>query len=298
MKIIVAFSGGKDSQACLIWAVQKYGFKNIRAVFCDTGWEHQDTYNHIKEITEKLNVELITLRSKKFNGFVDMAKKKGRFPSSQARFCTTELKVKPMIDYILSLNDNVIVIQGIRADESKSRSEMQKQCRYFKYYFESYGTDKRGKPKYHTYRKNEVKEFCKNYVDDVLRPVIDWSGGEVMSYIISNGQKPNPLYYQGVKRVGCYPCIMYSHREIKSMITFNPAYIDRLKSAEQEVKRTFFPPSYIPERYQSGIDEKSGKSIPTVSDVIKYIESKNENLDLFETEGKERSCMSFYNICE
>lgn len=42
MKIIVSFSGGKDSQACLIQAANKYGVDKIEAVFCDTGWEHPD----------------------------------------------------------------------------------------------------------------------------------------------------------------------------------------------------------------------------------------------------------------
>ena len=48
MKVVIAFSGGKDSQASLIWAVKKFGTKNIIAVFCDTGWEHPLTYQHIK----------------------------------------------------------------------------------------------------------------------------------------------------------------------------------------------------------------------------------------------------------
>lgn len=43
MKIIVSFSGGKDSQACLIQATKQYGADKIEAVFCDTGWEHPDT---------------------------------------------------------------------------------------------------------------------------------------------------------------------------------------------------------------------------------------------------------------
>lgn len=64
-KIVVSYSGGKDSQASLIWAVNKYGSKNIVAVFCDTGWENQLTYNHIIETTNALSVELITLKSKK-----------------------------------------------------------------------------------------------------------------------------------------------------------------------------------------------------------------------------------------
>ena len=40
MKILISFSGGKDSQACLIKAAHEYGSDKIEAVFCDTGWEH------------------------------------------------------------------------------------------------------------------------------------------------------------------------------------------------------------------------------------------------------------------
>ena len=56
MKIIVSFSGGKDSHACLIEAANKYGADRIEAVFCDTGWEHPLTYEHVKSVCEQLNV--------------------------------------------------------------------------------------------------------------------------------------------------------------------------------------------------------------------------------------------------
>lgn len=138
MKILVLFSGGKDSLASLIYAVKKYGAKNITAVFCDTGWEHEITYKHIKEVCEKIGVELVVLKSSKYKNFVDLAKKKKRFPSTKARFCTEELKTKPMIDYVLSLKEHLLIIQGIRKDESQSRSKMEKQCTYFKYYYEPY----------------------------------------------------------------------------------------------------------------------------------------------------------------
>lgn len=300
LKVLVAFSGGKDSLASLIWTIKESGFKkeSIEAVFCDTGWEHELTYKHINEVVEKLGVKLVTLKSKKYNGFLDLAEKKGRFPSTKARFCTEELKTKPMIDYIIDqCNCNVIIIQGIRSDESKSRSLMDKQCTYFRYYYEPYGYDKNNKPKTHTYRRKEVKKFRENYLDDVLRPVFDWTGQEVMQYILDNGLRPNPLYFQGAKRVGCFPCIMCSHGEIKTMSENHPDYIVRLKNAEKKIGRTFFPPDYISKKYMTRIDEKTGKKIPTVENVIKYVADRNPK-ELFEDENIDRRCMSFYGICE
>lgn len=80
---------------------------------------------------------------------VDLARQKHRCPSARARYCTEELKTKPMTDYILDVvQDNTLIIQGIRAAESSARAKMKTQCTYFKYYFEPYGYDKNGKDVY------------------------------------------------------------------------------------------------------------------------------------------------------
>ena len=159
MKVIVTFSGGKDSLAALLWT-RKHITKNFTTVFCDTGWEHPLTYEYINRIADKLHLDLVTLKSKKYDGMVDLARHKKRWPSTRARFCTQELKTKPCIDFVLDeVHDNMLMIQGIRAAESASRAKMQAQCTFFKYYFEPYGYDKKGKPKKHTYRGKAVRAF-------------------------------------------------------------------------------------------------------------------------------------------
>ena len=118
MKVIVSFSGGKDSLASLLW-VRNNLTKDFITVFCDTGWEHPLTYKYIEEVQEQLGLNLITVKSKKFNGMVDLTKKKSRWPSSQRRFCTSELKTIPMIDYILDeVNDDVLIIQSSASNSS------------------------------------------------------------------------------------------------------------------------------------------------------------------------------------
>lgn len=102
---------------------------NLIAVFCDTGWEHPDTYKHVNDVCLQMGVRLITLKSK--YDFVSLAVHKKRFPSTNARFCTSELKMKPMIDYVLSLKESCIIIQGIRAGESTARAAMEEECMYF-----------------------------------------------------------------------------------------------------------------------------------------------------------------------
>lgn len=305
-------------------------------VFCDTGWEHEVTYRHVEYICEALNVKLVTLESKEYDGFVELAVKKGRMPSVKARFCTEELKIKPMIDYVLSHDEHVFIIQGIRGDESINRSKMQMQCRYFKYYFEPYQTNsmiverltekqkskpltdkdrekllkatsrlKKGKedPKYHTYRKEDVFAWCEKYADDVHRTIFDWTGQQTIAYSLEYGLPLNPLYYNGAVRVGCYPCVMCTKAEITDIVLNNPDTIDKIDKAEKRSNSSFFGPDFVPLKYRRQKDKK-GKRYALISDVADYIKDKNATGDLFaeidkeEPENSGRRCMSAYSICE
>ena len=289
MRILVQFSGGKDSQACLIKAVNDYGKDKVTAVFCDTGWEHTDTYVHIESVCQQLGVKLITLKSQKYTDFVDLAVKKTRFPSSQRRFCTSELKVIPMIDYILSQDDSFIIIQGIRARESAARASYDTECSYFKEYFNN---EIKG-----LYHKRAVLDWCKTHDASVLRPIFHWTAQEVIDYILTNGQRPNPLYERGFSRVGCFPCVMCRKREVQ-LISKDKLAAERLIKAEQRMKEemergsSFFSPGYIPARFCSN------GQYPTVQEVFNYVNRDDAQLDLFEPEGG-YSCMSVYHgLCE
>lgn len=327
MKILVPFSGGKDSQATLIYACEKYGVEKVTALFCDTKWEHEITYKHIDYVIEKLGVTYINLVSKKYNGMVDLAIKKKRFPATKSKFCTTELKVIPMIDYVLDQKEHLLILQGIRADESESRSKMDTQCRFFKYYFEPYQTNtmiveslsKKTKlslvlqrkldkalarlaigkedKKFHTYRKKEVFEWCKIYADDIYRPFFNATAEEVLSYSLNREINVNPLYFKGFSRVGCFPCIMCTQNEIDLIIKNYPETIDKIQDAEIIAKSTFFPPDKVPPRYKSMITAK-GKKYPTLNDVVRYRNDKNATGDLFEFDEEMNGCKSVYSICE
>jgi 3'-phosphoadenosine 5'-phosphosulfate sulfotransferase (PAPS reductase)/FAD synthetase len=286
MKVLVFFSGGKDSQACLIWAVKEYGLNNCEAVFCDTGWENPVTYEHIVTVCNQIGVKLVAIKSKKYDGFVDMAVKRHRFPSTKVRFCTEELKSIPINDYVLDQKENLIIIQGIRANESQSRGRMQEACTYWKYHFEKKDNGKRD-----SYRKKDVVEWCKTYNADIIRPIFNWTAQETINFITENGQQPNPLYYMGFTRVGCFPCIMNRHAGIKLIIDNHPEQWEKVKEAERlVVGGNFFPPDYIPKRFCKN------KSYPQAEDVERYINAKNNTIDMFDQETP--SCMSAYNLCE
>jgi len=295
LKYLVAFSGGKDSEATVLWA--KNNLPDFEVVFCDTGWESEKTYAHIRSLEEWLGKPITILRSSKYNDFIDLCIQKKRVASVKGRFCTGELKMKPTIDYILSLNDDVTVLQGVRHEESIARRNLLMKDEYFRFYFEPFGFTKSGKPKYHTYRKKDVIQYTDRYSVDVLRPVIKWTAQEVFDYINANGRKANALYYEGFSRVGCFPCVMCKLSEIRLIAERYPERIEKIRELERLTGGNFFGPNYIPERFCSMQKiSKKGKvsKYPSIDDVVAYVLSR-PNLEIVSTNP---GCVSVYNICD
>jgi 3'-phosphoadenosine 5'-phosphosulfate sulfotransferase (PAPS reductase)/FAD synthetase len=338
MKQIISFSGGKDSLATWIKMAKSIKPENLLVVFCDTQWEHPMTYSYIQEIIEHFGAQnqFRILKNGQSLGFESLVRKKGRFPSATARFCTSSLKVEPMIDFLLDeVNEHSIIYQGIRHEESASRAKMNAQCTYFKHYFQPYDRNdwklerllnypsptlhqkkkietlkakiEKGKldPKYYTYRKKEVIEYCQKYNTDLDRPVIELTAKEVIEIILNEGLKPNPLYYFGSGRVGCYPCIYVTHSELWQIIINDFWVIEKISELEIDCGTTFFAPNYIPKRYHTGSSiNKKGEtaSFCWITDVVKYLKDKYSQGDLLQEmdakDQQQRGCMSAFAVCE
>lgn len=298
MKILVCFSGGKDSQACLIKACRDFGASNVEAVFCDTGWEHDCTYEHIHYVVRELGCQLTTLKSH-LGGFRELCLQMKWFPDTAHRRCTTQLKIWPMIDYILGFREDVTIIQGIRSAESKSRAKLTCSGDYFEqYHIEA---TKRGR----LYRVNDVKEWCAQHRAIVERPMFGYSAQDVIDFILDAGQRPNPLYTRGFTRVGCFPCIYAKLSDIKAMRKDN-FYVERVRELEREVnllrddsrsdgrKASLLPVGKIPPRFCL----EYGNGVPSFGDVVRYVSRDDAILDLFDN-NSEISCMSIYHgLCE
>lgn len=120
--IVASVSGGKDSAALSLW-LKEQGYEH-RRVFADTGWEHRSTYDYLDgELTRALG-PIDRVRST-IGGMADLIRKKGMFPQRLRRYCTQELKTRPLAKYIARMQDEhgeVVNAVGIRAEESASRA--------------------------------------------------------------------------------------------------------------------------------------------------------------------------------
>jgi len=265
---VVQFSGGKDSTALVLWAIEQWG-DDFLPMFCDTGWEHPLTLGYIEHVNRTLlSGRLVVLKSEQFpQGMVQLVVKKKRVPSAKARFCTDELKTEPSVLYIRDLKDEATVYQGIRADESKKRAD------------------------------DGPRFFSDRYDCWIERPLYDWTVEQVFEMHRKHDVKPNPLYMLGAGRVGCFPCVQVNHAELKRMTETIPEIWDRMAELEAAAAagRTFFPPNYIPERFCTRRDPKTGVRIPTLEDVRAYVTQPNQP-EFWDDQP--RHCVSIYNQCE
>lgn len=192
-KIIVPFSGGKDSQSCLKMAVEKVGSDNVLVLFCDTKFEHSITYNHVNDIVKVYGCNHLILNA----GSVEsVCIKYKRFPRGGSRHCTSTLKIRPSkfaYRYIAELyNSGFEVWYGMRAAESTQRKK-----RY------DYVIDNELYDPHEVLPSAYPKYLSKKGIKFRL-PIIDWSDEEVYKYL--NGEH-NKLYDEGFDRVGCFPCL-------------------------------------------------------------------------------------------
>lgn len=251
---LVSVSGGKDSTAVYLLALESG--RPFRAVFADTGNEHEATLEYVARLHERTGgpkVEIVradftrqlaqhrayllrewpkqgipdaivqraaALHEPTGNPFLDLCISRGRFPSRMAQFCTEELKEIPITTQVVGpMLQAGPVLQwiGVRADESRNRARQ---------------------PRYHRHESGST----------IWRPIFRWNIDAVWAQHRKHRLRPNPLYAQGMSRVGCMPCVNCRKSELRGIAQRFPDHIDRIDAWEAIVtavsKRqsaTFFP---------------------------------------------------------
>lgn len=199
--VIASISGGKDSAAMSLW-LKENDILHHR-VFIDTGWEADATYSYIHDDLQDIIGPIEWISAPK--QMAELTRHKKTFPSRLRRWCTEELKVRPMAEYLRQLDDDHVNAVGVRRIESKRRSLL------------------------------DAWEWNEWFDCETWRPVLGLSDDDVIALHTRHGLKPNPLYLQGADRVGCWPCIYASKRELRLLERVDPQRVERLASLEREL---------------------------------------------------------------
>lgn len=206
IKVVVPISGGKDSQACLKLALENYPAREVVGLFCDTGWEHPHTYQHVARLGDLYGVRIMTIKA----GTVETeVKRQKRFPAPIIRFCTTRLKIEPSRNFyrelLMQQGQGFEVWYGMRAGESGERAR-----RYA------------GKVADEVYEPHDINPNYPKYLGKggvMFRlAIVDWSTKDVFAYLAGS---ENPLYAAGFDRVGCFPCLASSPKNQQNAFNFD-----------------------------------------------------------------------------
>lgn len=312
---IVSVSGGKDSTATLLVAIA-LETENLQAVFADTGNEHEQTLQYLEYLEQATGVPITRVKAdfssqiagkRRFietkwreqgieesvvlaaldtlqptgNPFLDLCLWKGRFPSVRAQFCTLELKRDPMLEQVVipltEQGDMILSWQGVRAGESLNRRYLP-EC-------------------------DEVGGGLFNY-----RPILKWDVPAVFEAHRYMGIKPNPLYSQGMGRVGCMPCINCRKDELREIALRFPEAIDRIERWERLVQQaskcgaaTFFAGSNAkhPKGSIAGMTAIEVMEIASIRQAVEWSKTTRGGIqyDLLIATDK-NNCSSAYGLCE
>lgn len=208
IKCVVPISGGKDSQVCAELALEKFPKEEILFLFCDTGYEHPTTYEHIKFIESHYGVQLLWLRSEP-DAVYKLIRKTGCFPTDRMRFCTDQLKITRSKFFYSMLariqGEGFEVWYGMRLGESAQRNER----------YKSHTPDS-------LYAPHEMLGNYPQYLEKLgikfRLPILEWDEYEVFEKL---EDRANPLYKKGFDRVGCFPCLAGGDRSKERAFAFD-----------------------------------------------------------------------------
>ena len=210
------------------------------------------------------------------NPFLDLCLWKGRFPSRKAQFCTEELKRNLAVAFQLKLMDEgykVVSWQGVRRDESLARRNAKR--------METVGGG--------LY---------------IFRPLVDWTAQQVFDYCATQKIQPNPLYLQGMGRVGCMPCINARKLEIREIATRFPEHIARIDEWERLVslasKRGFSTFMHKGPADKVVTSDRCTFENARIDKVVHWSRTTHggKKMDLLTNQSDVNGCSSSYGLCE
>lgn len=193
---VLGISGGKDSSALAVYMRNRV--PEMEYFFCDTGAELPETYEYLNRLEAALGKSIVRLNADRdFDHWMEVYQ--GTLPSPQMRWCTKNLKIKPLEDWVG--DDKVISYVAIRADENRLGYVSTKPNIEAVFPFREDGIDKNG----------------------VMR-ILDEAGIGL------------PDYYEWRTRSGCYFCFFQRKHEWVGLKDRHPELYEKAVAYEEKVR--------------------------------------------------------------
>jgi len=177
--MFVSFSGGKDSTVVSSLVTTALSNPGIIHLFGNTTLELPETIEYINRFKKNNRKTPVLTSMNEQQDFFELCKEFGP-PSRMLRWCCTVFKtgfISKKINSSFRGKTNIRTFYGIRRNESKSRSNYQ--------------------------REDNSPKISKQKVSS---PIIDWRDYDIWLYILSTGIDFNDAYRKGFTRIGCWCC--------------------------------------------------------------------------------------------
>lgn len=311
---VVSVSAGKDSTATLCYALETQARATVRAVFADTGNEHEMVYEYLDYLDQALGIKIVRLRRdftpewlhrrEWLRSEAPRKDRKDRKAYSEEQIA----RVQAVFDESPTGNPylDLCLIKGrFPSRRAQFCTQFLKTTPLIEYQMGlidsgeadavwSWQGIRRDEGGWRTHAKEfeEVGGGLYTY-----RPICRWRAADCFDAMAACGIQPNPLYSLGFNRVGCMPCINSSKGDILNMAKRFPEHVARLVEWEAAVgeaswmrKSSFFP---APE---DGRAERVGRNITQVIEWSKTSRG-GRAFDLF-ADLPPPACSSSYGLCE
>ena len=193
---ICGISGGKDSSALAVHL--RESVPGMEYFFCDTGAELPETYEYLTRLEVILGKPIARLNaSRGFDHWFEVFR--GTLPSPQMRWCTKNMKIKPIEEWIG--DTPAVSYVAIRADESNRKG-------------------------YISTKPNIQSRFP--FIEDG----IDRDG---VMRILADAGIGLPEYYEWRTRSGCYFCFYQRKAEWIGLAERHPELFERAVAIERKV---------------------------------------------------------------
>lgn len=209
--IVVAYSGGKDSQVVAHLAERALG-SDFCLLYNHTGIDYPEVVKEIKAYFEECKKKGIQTKISYPDTSMFKIIIKQMFPPTLIyRTCCHELKERN--------ESNIFLCTGVRWAESSKRKA-------FRDVYEAQSKNNMReaiKLSNDNDAERELFETCRLKATRCVNPIVDWSDDDVWDYIKQNGIHASKLY-EHFERVGCIGCPMAKREEREKQFALYPGY--------------------------------------------------------------------------
>lgn len=216
-------SGGKDSQALYLLLRDLVPAEQLVIIHADLGSdvEWEGVQDHIRATIDGRDLELAHAiyadgSSKDLLGYVE---RRGLWPSSSSRYCTSDLKRDPIAKQIRRIMDErgatrAINCMGLRAEESPNRAKA---------------------------AAWEVNKRITNSKRTVFNcnPILSMLEANVFGVIAAADQQPHWAYRAGMPRLSCCFCVLAGKDDLALAAKLRPELAQRYVDLEAKIGHTF-----------------------------------------------------------